>query len=157
MSEYAIRLIDVKKTFDGKEYVVNGMNLDIIKGSLTAIIGFSGTGKSVMLKHILGLFMPTSGTVEVLGQNITKMSKNDITSFRKKFGVLFQGAALFDDMSVLENVCPNCGGGFEKRPNRPKEKLLKYPVKMEEYRKSIEMASFGILKEEKKYILPQER
>ncbi len=105
MSEYAIRLIDVKKTFDGKEYVVNGMNLDIIKGSLTAIIGFSGTGKSVMLKHILGLFMPTSGTVEVLGQNITKMSKNDITSFRKKFGVLFQGAALFDDMSVLENVC----------------------------------------------------
>jgi uncharacterized protein len=59
--------------------------------------------------------------------------------------------------SVLENVCPNCGGGFEKRPSRPKEKLLKYPTKMEEYRKPIEMASFGILKEEKKHILSHER
>jgi len=103
--EMAIRLTDVKKTFDGKEFVVNGMNLSIPKGSLTAIIGFSGTGKSVMLKHILGLFPPTSGTIEVLGQEITKMEKNELTAFRKNFGVLFQSAALFDDMTVLENVC----------------------------------------------------
>lgn len=103
--EAAIRLVDVKKTFDGKEYVVNGMNLRIPKGSLTAIIGFSGTGKSVMLKHILGLFRPTSGLIEVLGQDITKYGNDELTSFRKRFGVLFQGAALFDDMTVLENVC----------------------------------------------------
>ena len=59
--------------------------------------------------------------------------------------------------SVLENVCPNCGGGFEKRPSRPKEKLLKYPAKMEEYRKPIEMDFFSVLKEEKKHILSHER
>jgi phospholipid/cholesterol/gamma-HCH transport system ATP-binding protein len=104
MSNVAIRLKDLKKTFDGKEYVVNGMNLEIPKGSLTAIIGFSGTGKSVMLKHILGIFRPTSGLIEVLDQDITKMSNDQLTVFRRKFGVLFQGAALFDDMSVLENV-----------------------------------------------------
>jgi phospholipid/cholesterol/gamma-HCH transport system ATP-binding protein len=103
--EPAIRLKDLKKTFDGREFVINGMNLTIPKGSLTAIIGFSGTGKSVMLKHILGLYRPTSGQIEVLGQDITKYSNDDLTRFRQKFGVLFQGAALFDDMTVLENVC----------------------------------------------------
>lgn len=103
-TESAIRIIDLKKTFDGKEFVLNGMNLDIPKGSLMAIIGFSGTGKSVLLKHILGLFRPTSGRIEVLGHDITKMSNDELTIFRRKFGVLFQGAALFDDMTVLENV-----------------------------------------------------
>lgn len=104
-TEAAIRLQDVTKTFDGKEFVVNGLSLEIPKGSLTAIIGFSGTGKSVMLKHILGLFKPTSGRIEVLGQDITQFDSDTMTSFRKNFGVLFQGAALFDDMTVLENVC----------------------------------------------------
>ncbi|MGZ5279111.1 MAG: ABC transporter ATP-binding protein [Pseudobdellovibrionaceae bacterium] len=103
--EAAIRIKDLKKTFDGKEFVVNGMNLTIPKGSLTAIIGFSGTGKSVMLKHILGLYRPTSGNIEVLGEDITQYSNDELTTFRRKFGVLFQGAALFDDMTVLENVC----------------------------------------------------
>jgi phospholipid/cholesterol/gamma-HCH transport system ATP-binding protein len=105
MQEAAIRLIDLKKTFDGKDFIVNGMNLEIPKGSLTAIIGFSGTGKSVMIKHILGIFKPTSGRVEVLGTDISKLNQNQLTKFRCKFGVLFQGAALFDDMTVLENVC----------------------------------------------------
>jgi phospholipid/cholesterol/gamma-HCH transport system ATP-binding protein len=105
MSEFAIRLKDLKKTFDGKEFVVQGMDLDIPKGSLTAIIGFSGTGKSVILKHILGIFKPTSGGVEVLGKDVGAMDTNQLTEFRKNFGVLFQSAALFDDMTVLENVC----------------------------------------------------
>lgn len=104
-TEAAIRMVDVKKTFDGKEFVVNGLNLEIPRGKLTAIIGFSGTGKSVMLKHILGLFKPTSGLIEVLGQDVSKLDANQLTEFRKNFGVLFQGAALFDDMTVLENVC----------------------------------------------------
>ncbi len=104
--ENAIRLIDLKKTFDGgKEFVLNGLNLDIEKGSLTAIIGFSGTGKSVVLKHILGIFQPSSGRVEVLGDDLSKKSPDELTVFRRKFGVLFQGSALFDDMTVLENVC----------------------------------------------------
>ena len=105
MSETAILLQDVWKTFDGKEDVVRGLSLEIPKGSLTAIIGFSGTGKSVILKHILGLFRPTKGHIEVLGHDLNSMSGDELTIFRRKFGVLFQGAALFDDMTVLENVC----------------------------------------------------
>ncbi|MEZ0391879.1 MAG: ABC transporter ATP-binding protein [Pseudobdellovibrionaceae bacterium] len=120
-AEPAILLTDVKKTFDGKEFVVNGMNLSIPKGSLTAIIGFSGTGKSVMLKHILGLYRPTSGKIEVLGQDITELSDDELTIFRQKFGVLFQGAALFDDMTVLENVCFPL---FEHRREMPEEKVI---------------------------------
>ncbi|WP_409477970.1 ABC transporter ATP-binding protein [Pseudobdellovibrio sp. HCB154] len=104
-SQYAIELDDVKKSFDGKEFVLKGIDLKIPKGSLTAIIGFSGTGKSVMLKHVLGLFKPTSGTVRVLGTDLSTLDPNELTKFRCNYGVLFQSAALFDDMTVLENVC----------------------------------------------------
>lgn len=104
MSEIAVRLKDVRKTFDGREFVLKGIDLEIPKGSLTAIIGFSGTGKSVVLKHILGLFKPTSGLIEVLGTDIGTLEPDELTKFRCKFGVLFQSAALFDDMTVLENV-----------------------------------------------------
>jgi phospholipid/cholesterol/gamma-HCH transport system ATP-binding protein len=100
----AVSLQDVKKTFDEKDYILKGLSLEIPKGSLTAIIGFSGTGKSVVLKHILGLYQPTSGKVEVLGHDLGNMPPDDLTRFRQKFGVLFQSAALFDDMTVLENV-----------------------------------------------------
>lgn len=102
--EAAVKIDNVKKTFDGKDFVLKGLTLSIPKGSLTAIIGFSGTGKSVLLKHMLGLYQPTSGTVEVLGTDIAKLSPDDLTKFRCNFGVLFQSAALFDDMTVLENV-----------------------------------------------------
>lgn len=119
--EAAIRLIDVRKTFDGKEFVVNGMNLEIPKGALTAVIGFSGTGKSVILKHILGLFRPTSGTIEVLGQDLSLMSDDQLIEFRRKFGVLFQGSALFDDMTVIENVCFPL---VEHRRDLPIDKVL---------------------------------
>lgn len=101
----AIILKDVKKTFDGHDFILKGINLEVPKNSLTAIIGFSGTGKSVMLKHILGLFKPTSGSVEILGQDLSKLSQDELTKFRCHFGVLFQSAALFDDMTVIENVC----------------------------------------------------
>lgn len=105
MVDAAIKLTDVKKSFDGKEFILKGLNLEVPKGSLTAIIGFSGTGKSVMLKHILGLFQPTSGKIEILGTDIGTLSEDDLTKFRCKFGVLFQSAALFDDMTVIQNVC----------------------------------------------------
>lgn len=106
VKESAISVRDVKKSFDGgHEFVLKGINLEIPKGSLTAIIGFSGTGKSVMLKHLLGLFKPTSGTIEVLGTDLATLSPDALTKFRCNFGVLFQSAALFDDMTVLENVC----------------------------------------------------
>lgn len=119
MSEAAVKFRDVKKTFDGKEFVLKGLDFEIEKGSLTAIIGFSGTGKSVCLKHILGIFRPTSGSIEVLGRNLGPMSADELTQFRQKFGVLFQSAALFDDMSVLENVAFPL---FEHRRNlKPKQ------------------------------------
>lgn len=104
MTENAIQIENLRKTFDGKDFVIDGMNLSIPKGSLTAVIGFSGTGKSVILKHCLGLYQPTSGRVEVLGQDLSKMDHDELTVFRRRFGVLFQGSALFDDMTVLENV-----------------------------------------------------
>jgi len=102
--ETAVKIQDVRKTFDGKDFVLKGLTLNIPKGSLTAIIGFSGTGKSVLLKHMLGLFQPTSGKVEVLGTDMANLSPDELTKFRCNFGVLFQSAALFDDMTVLENV-----------------------------------------------------
>ncbi|QLY26114.1 ABC transporter ATP-binding protein [Bdellovibrio sp. KM01] len=101
----AVQIRDLKKTFDGIDFILKGIDLEIPRGSLTAIIGFSGTGKSVMLKHLLGLYKPTSGSIEVLGQDLSQMNEDELTKFRQKFGVLFQSAALFDDMSVLENVC----------------------------------------------------
>jgi phospholipid/cholesterol/gamma-HCH transport system ATP-binding protein len=102
--ENAIEIIDLKKAFVEDDYVLNGINLQIPKGKITVIIGFSGTGKSVLLKHILGLLKPTSGTIKILGQDISSMPEEEMIAARKHFGVLFQYAALFDDMSVLDNV-----------------------------------------------------
>lgn len=104
-SEFAVVLEDVKKSFDGTEFVLKGIDLRIPRGTLAAIIGFSGTGKSVLLKHILGLFQPTSGNVAVLGTRLALLDNDELTKFRCNFGVLFQSAALFDDMTVIENVC----------------------------------------------------
>jgi len=102
--ESAVKIRNLKKTFDGKDYVLNGLNLDIYKGKLTSIIGFSGTGKSVLLKHILGLIQPTSGLIEVLGRELHTMSRDELIQMRTKLGVSFQYSALFDDMTVVENV-----------------------------------------------------
>lgn len=121
MSELAIHIQDVWKTFDGKDYVLKGMTLEIPKGSLTAVIGFSGTGKSVLLKHLLGLYRPTKGEIEVLGHDLNQMDNNELTIFRRKFGVLFQSAALFDDMTVLENVCFPL---IEHRPDLSEAKVV---------------------------------
>ncbi len=102
--ESAVRIHDLKKSFDGKDFVLNGLNLNIPKGKITCIIGFSGTGKSVLLKHILGLIRPTSGSIEVLGKDLWSMNLDQLILMRTRLGVLFQYAALFDDMTVLENV-----------------------------------------------------
>lgn len=101
---YAVELTDVKKSFDGKEFVLNGIDLKIPKGKITVIIGYSGTGKSVLLKHILGLVHPTSGSIKVSGKEITEMTDDQLTKLRQEYGMLFQYAALFDDMTAVENV-----------------------------------------------------
>jgi phospholipid/cholesterol/gamma-HCH transport system ATP-binding protein len=126
MSETAIRLDHVKKTFDGVDYVMKDLSLEIPKGKITVVIGYSGTGKSVLLKHILGLIKPTEGKVEVLGQDISKMSMDELIKLRCKLGVLFQNAALFDDMSSLENVCFPVR---EHRPEWPNKKVIELAAK----------------------------
>jgi phospholipid/cholesterol/gamma-HCH transport system ATP-binding protein len=101
--EPIIQLIDVHKTF-GTQHVLKGINLSIYQGKTTVIVGESGQGKSSVIKHILGLVRPDSGKVMVYGKDINRISKKELKEIRTNFGVLFQNAALFDSMTVYENV-----------------------------------------------------
>jgi len=94
---------DLKKSF-GSQSVLNGVNLRIAEGESVVIIGSSGGGKSVLLKHLVGLIQPNSGEVIIDGENIVHMDERRLIHVRLKFGMLFQGAALFDSMTVAENV-----------------------------------------------------
>ncbi len=98
-----IQLVDIHKSF-GKQKVLDGLNLTVEEGKTTVIIGRSGGGKSVLLKHIIGLIRPDRGQVLVDGEDITLLNDKDLNEVRKKFGMLFQEAALFDSMNVAENV-----------------------------------------------------
>ena len=98
-----IEIKNLKKKFGDKE-VLRGVNLRIENGITLVIIGRSGCGKSVMLKHIIGLLKPDEGTVTIEGNDITKMNEKEIFEIRKKFGFQFQGSALFDSMDVEENI-----------------------------------------------------
>jgi phospholipid/cholesterol/gamma-HCH transport system ATP-binding protein len=103
MNDIAIKLIDIHKSF-GNQKVLDGINLDIEIGKTTVIIGKSGGGKSVLLKHIIGLLKPDKGEIWIDGVEITKLKEKDLNDVRKKFGMLFQEAALFDSMDVFDNV-----------------------------------------------------
>jgi phospholipid/cholesterol/gamma-HCH transport system ATP-binding protein len=103
-TDYAIELNGVRKKFGDGPEVLKGVDLKIPKGKITVLIGFSGAGKSVLLKHILGLLRADEGTITVFGQDILKMNEQELNEIRKKFGMLFQSAALFDDMTTIENV-----------------------------------------------------
>src|SRR3989337_975787 len=98
-----IKIIDLKKSFNDKK-VLDGVNLEIEKGKITVIIGRSGEGKSVLIKHIIGLLRPDSGQILLDDQYITGMTERELNEVRRRFGMLFQGAALFDSMTVGENV-----------------------------------------------------
>lgn len=98
-----ITLRNIHKSF-GAQKVLDGLDLDIPDGKITAIIGPSGEGKSVLLKHLIGLLQPDSGTVEVDGESIIDVRRSDLNRIREKFGMLFQNVALFDSMTVFENV-----------------------------------------------------
>ncbi len=98
-----IELVDIHKSF-GKHQVLAGLNLTIADGRTTVIIGRSGGGKSVLLKHIIGLMKPDRGQVLVDGVDMTRLNDRELNDIRKKFGMLFQEAALFDSMTVGENV-----------------------------------------------------
>lgn len=94
---------DIHKSF-GDFKVHKGINISIPKGAITVILGPSGTGKSVLLKQMMGLLMPDKGEIFVGGVDITKIDKKALINVRKKFGMLFQNAALFDSMNVYDNV-----------------------------------------------------
>ncbi len=98
-----IELKNVRKSF-GSLVVLDDVNLKIYRGQTTVIIGESGTGKSVLLKHIVGLIRPDAGSVFFEGENIAKLSERALMTVRTKFGFLFQGGALFDSMSAIDNV-----------------------------------------------------
>jgi len=98
-----IEIINLCKHFNGHK-VLDNLNLNIHTGETIVIIGRSGCGKSVLLKHIIGLLRPDSGQVLIDNKDVTKMDEKELGSVRMKFGMLFQGAALFDSLSVFENV-----------------------------------------------------
>ncbi len=103
--EFAIRLENVHKSFHrGHDAVLKGVSIDFPVGKLTYILGSSGAGKSVMLKHILGLVKPDKGRVWVAGKELSRLKGRALAQHRLVFGMLFQNSALFDDMTVFENV-----------------------------------------------------
>ena len=87
-----------------RQEILRGVDLDVPKGETLVIIGRSGGGKSVLLKHLVGLMQPDAGEIWIEGQNITRMTERQLGAIRQKIGILFQGAALFDSMTVEQNV-----------------------------------------------------
>ncbi len=98
-----IDLLDIHKSFGGN-HVLRGASLKVQRGESMVVIGGSGSGKSVLLKHIIGLLRPDSGSVLIDSADISQLDEDGLNETRKKFGMLFQSAALFDSMSVWENV-----------------------------------------------------
>lgn len=101
--EPAIRIRGLRKAF-GAQHVLRGLDLDVRQGQVTVVIGLSGAGKSVLLKLILGLLRPDAGTIEIDGTDILALPPRKMRALRRHFGMVFQHGALFDSMSIYENV-----------------------------------------------------
>ena len=99
----SILLRNVHRAF-GRNQVLRGLDLEVLDGETLSIIGFSGAGKSVVLKHMVGLIRPDSGDVVVDGQNVSELDVEDLNELRRDIGYVFQCAALFDSMNIAENV-----------------------------------------------------
>jgi len=113
-----IKIRDLHISF-GPNEVLKGINLDVVRGENMVVIGGSGTGKSVLIKCIIGLIRPDRGSIVVDGEDITMMGGKEIVEVRKRFGMLFQGAALFDSLNVGDNVA----FGLSRLRPEPKEEL----------------------------------
>jgi phospholipid/cholesterol/gamma-HCH transport system ATP-binding protein len=100
---WSIRVENAHKAF-GKNRVLNGLNLGIPEGMITVVLGPSGTGKSVLIKHLIGLMFPDSGDIKVHGQSVPHLRMSELLDMRKRFGILFQDGALFGSMNVFDNV-----------------------------------------------------
>jgi len=113
---------DLTKTIGAQE-ILRGVDLDVARGETLAIIGRSGGGKSVLLKHLVGLMEPDSGEIWVEDQNIIGLSERQLGAIRQKIGILFQGAALFDSMTVAENIAFPLREAGERDPKVLREKV----------------------------------
>lgn len=98
-----IKIVNLTKSFGGHK-VLDGINLTMPTGQITVVIGKSGVGKSVLLKHIIGLLKPDSGQIIIDGQDMSLLAGRQLRQFKRRFGVLFQGGALFDSLNVFENI-----------------------------------------------------
>ncbi len=133
-----IQVIDLYKSFNGRE-VLRGVNLKVEKGQTLALIGGSGKGKSVLLKHIIGLTRPDRGKILIDNQDIGKLRGKPLKRLKERFGIVFQGSALFDSLTVFENVA------FPLREKtRMKATLIRDTVLKE-------LARVGLSGEENKY------
>ena len=103
MSNIIIEFKNVYKSFNGI-LVHNGINLSILEGEIISLLGGSGSGKSVLLKELIGLMKPDKGDILVLDNNVTQMNEEALIALREHIGMLFQGAALFDSLTVFENI-----------------------------------------------------
>jgi phospholipid/cholesterol/gamma-HCH transport system ATP-binding protein len=113
-----IKIVDLYKSF-GTNKVLQGVDLEIRHGEIMVVIGQSGSGKSVLLKHLIGILKPDRGRILIDGQDITALDDEEIMKITPKFGMLFQGAALFDSMSVGENVA----FGLQRYTGRPQAEI----------------------------------
>ncbi len=123
MSEFSIECKNGTKMF-GQSTILNNLNFGIHKNKITTILGFSGAGKTTLMKHILGLTMPTSGDVIVLGTAINKLDELALREFRRNFGMVFQYAALFDFLTSFENVAFPLREFTKMSEEQIKEKVL---------------------------------
>jgi phospholipid/cholesterol/gamma-HCH transport system ATP-binding protein len=114
-----IEIIDLHKSFNGQK-VLNGINLKIAEKEVVTIMGISGCGKSVLIKHIIGLLMPDKGSILIEGVDITRLDTKELDKIRERLGVLFQGGALFDSLTVYGNIA---------FPLREKTKLSKGEIR----------------------------
>ncbi len=113
-----IQIIDLHKSF-GEKKVLNGVNLQVQHGETMVVIGQSGCGKSVLIKHVIGLLKPDKGQIVVDGVEITCLRDDELHDITRRFGMLFQGTALFDSMTVGQNV----SFGLERYTGYPREKI----------------------------------
>jgi phospholipid/cholesterol/gamma-HCH transport system ATP-binding protein len=120
----AIEVDDLYKAFNGFK-VLNGLTVDFVEGAITTVLGPSGTGKSVLLKHIIALLYPDAGDIRVFGQSVTKMNDDELFAMREGFGVLFQDGALFGSMNIYDNVA----FPLRKHTKLPEDKIR--PIVME--------------------------
>jgi phospholipid/cholesterol/gamma-HCH transport system ATP-binding protein len=114
----SIQFEDVQMQFGATE-VLRGVNFALAPGEITTLLGPSGSGKTIILKLIIGLLSPTAGTVRVMGQDISSLSEEELRNVRVNIGMLFQGAALFDSLTIFENIVY----GLRERGERDEKKL----------------------------------